>query len=463
MRKTTSVTKRLQCKKLAKVKRDSADSNKFFNLLTSELLFNKLEDELPEHRERLFHPTETLSMFLAQAMSGDRSCQNVVNRHAVERLCYGLKAPSVRTGGYCRARKRLPTHLVKCLTEHLAKEADTVASDKWRWRSKRVRIVDGTTLTMPDTEANQEAFPQSGGQEPGLGFPICRLVGITSLETGMLMNAAVGRCSGKGGDEQTLLRSLWNTFESGDVILGDAYFATYFFIAEMQKRGIDLLLEQHGTRRQSTDFRKGKRLGHEDHIIEYPKPKLRPYWMNEKDYLDSPEVVRVRELKRKGKIYVTTLMCHKSYSKEELSGVYKQRWNIEIDLRHIKDTLGMNILSCKSPEMVTKEIWVYMLAYNLLRVLMAQSALLSDLVPRQLSFKHCLQLWSWTQVKFLGLESSQFQQLMMLIAVQRNGERSGRIEPRAVKRRPKPYPLLTVPRDQAREEVRKNGHPKKLK
>ena len=277
------------------------------------------------------------------------------------------------------------------------------------------------------------------------------------------VNVAIGKCSGKGAGEQSLLRSMWETFERGDLILGDAIFTTYFFIVEILRKGVDLLLEQHGSRRKSTDFRKGERLGREDHIIEIPKPTIRPLWMSEKDFKNAPETVRVRELRRKSKTYVTTLISPKEYGKHELSDLYKRRWNIELDPRHIKETLGMNILSCKSPEMVVKEIWIYLLAYNLMRVLMAQSAALNNLAPRQLSFKHCLQLWGWAQLKLSLMDVSQLEQLMTLFASQRNGNRPGRIEPRAVKRRPKPYPLLTVSREEAREKIRKNGHPKKLK
>lgn len=336
-------------------------------------------------------------------------------------------------------------------------------SGDWRWQNRRVRIVDGMTVTMPDTPANQAAFPQQRGQKPGLGFPICRIAGITCLSSGALLNAATGRFSGKGGDEQTLLRAIQDTIERGDVVLGDAFFATYFFIAAMLGNGIDLAMEPLGSRRRSTDFRKGKKLGTKDHLIILTKPKRRPDRMDEIQYNEAPESLQIRELKVNNKILVTTLMCPTHYSQQVLKEWYKQCWHVELDIRNIKQTMGMDKLSCKTPDMAVKEIWVYLLAYNLIRLMMAQSALLADVVPRTLSFKHCLQLWTlWLQTESV-LDEERLHSLLMLIAQQVVGKRPGRIEPRAIKRRPKPYPLLVKPRAEARAEVRKYGHPKKLK
>jgi len=316
---------------------------------------------------------------------------------------------------------------------------------------------------MPDTVANQAVFPQQRGQKPGLGFPICRIVGITCLASGALINAAIGRFNGKGGDEQTLLRTIEDTFQPGEIVMGDAFFATYFFIARMQARGIDLLMEQQGARKRSTDFRRGKKLGERDHLIVIHKPKLRPEWMSETQYQAAPDTLTIRELKAGGKIIVTTMTSPKRYPKERLKSLYQSRWHVELDIRHIKDTMGMNILSCKTPEMAIKEIWVYLLAYNLIRLMMAQSALLADIKPRSISFKHCLQLWLIYMHHPQSLDDKKLAILFQMMAQQRVGNRPGRVEPRAVKRRPKAFPLLTKSRPLAREQVREYGHPKKLK
>jgi hypothetical protein len=443
--------------------RVNSDSYRFFNLLTSDVMLDKVEELLPDHRERLYPPTETLSMFLAQTMSADRSCQNAVNQAVFHRLCDGLTAGSTHTGGYCRARQRLPIEMVSSLTQHLGEHVIEQLPEGWRWQGRRVRIIDGTTVTMPDTSANQQVFPQQCGQQTGLGFPICRLVGITCHASGALLNAAIGPFNGKGGDEQTLLRTIQDTFQADDVVMGDAFFATYFFIATMQARGVDILMEQQGARKRSTDFRRGKKLGERDHLIMINKPKTRPYWMSEAQYDAEPDSITVREFKAGGKIMVTTLSCPASYPKAVLKSLYKSRWHIELDIRHIKDTMGMNILSCKTPEMAIKEIWVYLLSYNLIRLMMAQSALLADINPRSISFKHCLQIWLIYMQQSLALSDMKNGLIFQLMAQQRVGNRPGRIEPRAVKRRPKAYPLLMKPRDEARAEVRKYGHPKKLK
>ena len=434
-----------------------------FNLLMSNDLFKQVENLLPSHRERLFPPTETLAMFITQALSADRSCQHAVNQAAVYRLVSGLPNCSTHTGGYCRARQRLPTQMVAGLTRYLGQHIDQQLPNEWRWHGRRIRLVDGTTVTMPDTPENQAAFPQQRGQKTGLGFPICRVVGITCLGSGALLNAAIGRFNGKGGDEQTLLRSIQDTLEDDDIVLGDAFFPSFFFLAAMQDKGVDILMEQMGARRRVTDFRRGQRLGQRDHLVVINKPKIKPDWLSEQAYQAAPDSLVIREFKAGGKIMVTTLTCPKTNPKEELKALYKQRWSVELDIRHIKETMRMNILSCKTPQMALKEIWVYLLAYNLIRLLMAQSAFVANTLPRNLSFKHCLQLWLLWNHQANAASEEQWYVLYTFMAQQRVGNRPGRSEPRAVKRRPKAYPLLTVPRHEARQNVRKHGHPKKLK
>jgi hypothetical protein len=274
-----------------------------------------------------------------------------------------------------------------------------------------------------------------------------------------LLNAAIGPFKGKGADEQTLVRSIQDSFESGDILIADAYYASYFFIADMQAKGVDILMEQYGARRKSTDFSKGKRLGPKDHIIEIKKSKVRPHWMSVEDYEQAPDSIFIREFKTGGKIMVTTMSCPNYATKDELRQLYKSRWHVELDIRHIKETMGMGILSCKTPEMAIKEMWVHFLAYNLIRFLMMKSALLADICPRTISFKHCMQLWlSWSQ-QFTKMDQEKSQIIFMLIAQQTVGNRPGRMEPRAVKRRSKPYPTLKQHRHLARAEVLKNGHP----
>ena len=440
-----------------------SDSYAFFNLLTGPEFLNQVESLLPAHRERLFPPTETLSMFLSQAMSADRSCQKAVDEAAIKRLTGGLTRCSTHTGAYCRARQRLPVEMVATLVRHTGYLMAERTPRTWHWRGRAVRLVDGATVALPDTPENQAIYPQPSSQKPGLGFPLCRVVGIICLASGALLDATMGPCRGKGSDEQSLLRSMLDILESGEILLGDAFYATYFLLCELRERGIDGVFEQQGARRRSTDFRCGKRLGPRDHLIELRKPKIKPAWMSQVEYDRAPQALKVRELHCGGKILMTTLLCPKQTTKAALRALYRDRWHVELDLRNIKTTLGMEMLSCRTPAMAQKEIWVYLLAYNLIRLLMAQSALLAEVLPRQLSFKHTLQIWiAWRQSGTRS-DDDKLARLFILIAQQHVGKRPGRIEPRAMKRRPKPFPLLTKPRPIAREEVRKNGHPKKLK
>ena len=440
------------------------DAFRFFDLLTAPDLFDALEASLPDHRERLFPPTETLSMFMAQAMKPDRSCQGIVDDVAVKRLLHGLPLCSTKTGAYCKARQRLPVEMVSRMATTTGHLIAKKVPDRWRWFGRRVRLVDGTTVTLPDTPANQATYPQQSGQKPGVGFPICRIVGITCLASGALLNAVMGNFKGKGGSEQTLLRTLLDTLETGDLLLGDAYYATYFLLAELRLRGMDAVFEQHGARKRSTDFRRGKNLGSRDHLITLTKPKIRPEWMTAEQYESAPDSLIVRELEVGGKVLVTTLLCPKKIPKIALKALYKRHWQVELDIRNIKTTLGMETLSCKTPQMGEKEMWVYLLAYNLIRLIMLQSALLADVLPRSLSFKHTLQLWlAAGDILSHADDKENAADFLRLVAEQTVGNRPGRIEPRAIKRRPKNYPLLMQTRAEAREKVRKFGHPKKVK
>jgi hypothetical protein len=433
-----------------------------FNLLTGPELFDRVEALVPEHRERLFPPTETLSMFLAQALSADGSCRQVVNDAIVKRVVGGMTPGSTDTGGYCKARARLPLSMVSTLAREAGGLLAQGAASCWHWQSRRVRLVDGATVTLADTEANQAAYPQPSSQKPGLGFPICRVVALMCLGSGALLDTAMGPCVGKGSDEQSLLRKLLDTLEVDDILLGDAFYATYFLLAALIGGGVDGVFEQHGARKRSTDFSKGEQLGARDHIITLTKPSKRPDWMSPYEYDQAPDTLAVREFQAGGKVMVTTFLCPKETPKSVLKSLYRQRWHVELDLRNIKTTLGMEHLRCKSPEMAIKELWVYLLAYNLIRLLMAQAALLADQIPRQLSFKHTVQIWmAWQHRGGSTHTAVSLGALLVLIAEPRVGLRPGRTEPRAMKRRPKPFPLLTKPRQTAREDIRLYGHPKK--
>ena len=418
-----------------------------------------MEAHLPEHRERKFPPTVALSMFLGQVMSADGSCQNAVDEALVTRLLSGLEPGSASTSAYCQARARVPQAMICALTGQTAGLLSQSVPQAWLWRGRHVKLVDGTTAWMPDTPENQARFPQSEQQGAGTGFPQARVVGVISLAHGAVLDAAMDACQGKGTGEHSLLRRLCECFVAGDVMLADRYFCSYFLIAQMQKRGVEVLFEQHAARH--TDFRRGEKLGVRDHRVSWQKP-ARPGWMSVEEYQGYQDELTLREVKVGKKVLVTTFLNPRKTPKCELGGLFWQRWSVELDLRNIKTTLGMEHFSCKTPAMVEKEMRVYLLAYNLIRVLMAQAAHQAEVLPRQLSFKHTLQIWvAWSARQFLREAPEDTASLFILIAQIRVGDRPGRIEPRLIKRRPNRYTFLSVPRWKARQRIRRRGHPKK--
>lgn len=446
-----------------KIQTEQVGTFGFFNLLTSPELLSKVEQLQPEYRERKYPPTETLSMFLSQAMSADRSCQNIVNIKALQGSICGLNKVSTQTGSYCKARKRLPLKMISELTRCTSQLIDERLPNAWRWQGRKIKLVDGTTITMPDTPENQAAYPQQCGQKPGLGFPICRVVSVVCLASGSIVDSAIGPYKGKGADEHTLLRSMLDSLTTDDVLVGDAYYSSYFLWAELMARGVDAVFEQSGGRKRTMDFRKGKSLGRYDHIVTYPKPRKKPDWMAEEDYSRYPEELCIRELKIGNKILATTLLSSRQATKQSLKYLYKDRWNIELDFRNIKTTMGMEVFSCKTPDMVRKEMWAYLLAYNLIRLVMVQSAILADILPRQLSFKHSLQIWLAYNQMAVHNEHENLKVVCLLIVENTVGHRPGRIEPREVKKRPKEYKLLTRPRGEQKKRLRQFGHEKRKK
>lgn len=429
----------------------------FFNVLTSPELLEQTEAHLPEHRERLYPPTVTLSMFMRQALNEDGSCQKAVNGWTAQRVAEGFKSNGVDTGAYCRARQRLPVEMVKALTRESGRLLSTKALPGWRWRGRTVKLVDGSTFSMPDTPQNQACYPQLNTQTVGVGFPLARLLAVICLSTGAVLEAATGPFEGAGNSELGLLRALGAVFNRGDVMLADSFYCNYFILATLQAAGIDAVFEQHSGRARITDFRRGRQLGRRDHCMRWPKTQ-RPPWMTPEQYASFPDELIVRELSSAGRILVTTLLDPRRVRKQELSDLYCRRWNVELDLRNIKVTLGVEVLRCRTPQMVVKELWVHLLAYNLIRLLMAQSAAASGLQPRQLSFKHTVQLWTeWTARRLIPCTSYHDEPLWKLIAAVRVADRPGRLEPRKKKRRPKSYPWMKKSRPQERSEIGIHG------
>lgn len=451
MNATTKALKHQEKSALKKLKNRSFSTIEA--LITQPELLEVIQEELLSYRNRLYTPIQTLCMFVSQALRSDRSCQNVVNEMALS------TNQSVATGGYCKARQRLSETMVSGLTKAVANHNEEQVKTRWRWQGRTVYLVDGTTLTMPDTPANQESYPQTSALPKGLGFPICRMVGVMSLSTGSLMDACVSPYHGKGASEQTLLRNMLGVFKRGDVVLADAFYSTYFLLEHMIAHEIDILFVQHGARSRTTDFTSGVVLGENDHLIMLKKPKLKPEWMEQEEYDSAPNELTIREFKAGGKTLITTMLNPKKHPLKALGALYKQRWQIEVDFRNIKSTLGLRSLSCKTPQMAIKELWIYFLAYNLIRSIMLASAHQCTLLPREISFKHTLQLIE----AFSNNSNIPIKQLLRRICEKQIGNRTGRIEPRAIKKRRNEYPFLMKPRIIAREVIKQNGHLRKLK
>ncbi len=439
----------------------------FHDILDATRVEAAVASEHVTFNERLYTPLVTLCLFLSQVFSPDHSCREAVARLIVWLTVQGRKACAPETGSYCEARQRLPLAVIARLVRQAGRDQDDRAEGQWLWKGRHVALVDGTTASMPDTPRNQQAFPQSTSQGVGLGFPLVRMVALISLATGVVRDLALGPYQGKQTGETALFRTLWDGLRPGEVVLGDRYFASYFGIAGLATRGVDVLFRMH--QRRNVDFRRGRRVGVEDHVVTWAKP-ARPEWMDEATYAQMPDELVVRELRVKVErdgfrvdelVLVTTMLDAAADTKEELADLYLQRWNFELDLRSIKDVLQMDVLRCQSPEMVEKEIWMHLLAYNLIRGVMARAAEAHDETPRHLSFKGTLQTMTAFQDALRQASPEDrdrlVKEMLRAIASHRVADRFGRVEPRANKRRPKPQRYLTEPRKDARKRLMANA------
>lgn len=432
-------------------------SSYWINILEKNKLTSNIDKYTSNNRNRIYTQKQTLGMFLSQALNKDSSCQKVVNENSLKLKLHKISC-SIKTGAYCKARKRLDDLMISNMCQDLAIKSETKVNLRWKYKKKNIYLIDGTTLTMPDTISNQEKYPQSKVQKQGLGFPICRMVAIVSLYTGCIVNADISSYTGKGASEQTLLRNMLSTFKKGDLLLADAFYSTYSLINYLIEHEINFIFVQNGARSQTTNFNSGEYLGKNDHIITIKK-HFKPEWMDKKTYQNSPKELNIREVKIGGKILITNMLCPKETPAKEIQQLYKNRWQIEVDFRNIKSTLGLKSFTCKTPQMIKKEMWIYFLAYNLIRSIMLDSAIYNKIYPRQISFKHTLQLMQ--SYKYLQYKIIHYSKLLFLISKNIIGNRQGRIEPRALKKRPSKMPLLMKRRNEAREEIRKFGHPKK--
>lgn len=415
-------------------------------------------------RRCVLTPLRTFYAFLAQVLSADPSCRQAVAALLAWLVPQDAALPSGEDGPYCKARQRLP----KALPQQVARQVGAQLHGRLGRGSllggRPIKVIDGTTVSMPDTPANQQAYPQARTQKPGLGFPVMRLVAVFCLHCGALLEAASGPYRGKQTGETALLRTLLTSFIPGDVALADRYYCSYWQIALLQQRGVDSLFRMHQLRR--VDFRKGRKLGPDDHGVIWTKPVQKPDWMDEALYASLPAELEVREVRVRIQVpgfrvrvlvLATTLLDPKRYPAAELARAFRARWLAEVDLRSLKAALRMDVLRCKSPAMIHKELWMHLLAYNLVRTTAAQAAQQARIEPQEVSFTATMQLLRSFAPILALLEPGRAQRmqelLLKVLGRQVVGQRPNRYEPRALKRRPKCQKFLQEPRDQARKRL----------
>src|SRR5262249_19711203 len=343
-------------------------------------------------RDRIYSPLVTLWVFLGQVLSADSCCRAAVARLLAHRLCQGQSPCSAETGAYCQARKRLPEQFFSQVARQTGRALDDNADPGWLWKCRRVYVYDGSSVSMPDTQQNQSEYPQPVAQKPGLGFPLARIAAVFSLACGAVLDLGICRYAGKGQSELGMLRTLWDLFGPGDVLLADRLMCAWTEMVMLKQRGVDSVCRL--TSHRTADFRRGKRLGKGDHIVKWPKP-TKPRSVDREAYDALPEFLMIREVyvrveqpgfRTQTIIVATTLLDADEFSKDDLGQLYRARWNAELDLRSLKETMQMDILRCKTPQLVRQEMWTHILAYNLIRTIMAQAASKHGIDPRSISF-----------------------------------------------------------------------------
>jgi hypothetical protein len=442
----------------------------FTDILTEEVIEQALT-AVSGWLDRVFTPLVTLWVFLGQVLSADHSCRAAVARLVAHRLSRGQRPCSAETGAYCQARKRLPEAFFADVACSVGRNLDARAERDWLWKERRVYLFDGTTATMPDTPENQQAYPQVYNQKPGLGFPIARIGAVISLACGAVVSLGFCQYAGKGQGEVSLLRRLWDVLHPGDVLLGDRLLANWATIALLQQRGVELVGRLNTAHRRA-DFRRGQRLGPDDHIVRWAKPtSIRS--LDREEYHALPAFITVREtrirvrqpgFRTRSIVVVTTLLDPEQVTREDLATLYRARWHNELDLRSLKSSMQMRELRCKTPELVRKEVWAHVLAYNLIRTVMAQAAARHGVAPRSISFTGAMQTLEAFQ-PLLGFGAAQdaasrlrlYHDLLDAIATHRVGDRPDRYEPRVKKRRRNHYGWLTRPRAEMKRKMAKGA------
>jgi hypothetical protein len=420
-------------------------------------------------RDRLYTQERTFWAFLGQALSPNGSCQEAVTKCAVHLAREG-KVVSPDSGAYCRARARLPLERIEAVHQDALRQLDRGETPKRLWYGRRVNVVDGSSISMPDTPENQKKYPQPHGQKPGCGFPVMRLVAVFSLVTGAIRNCEKGALS---VSERALFHRLWDFFKPGEVVLADRGFSSYADFYLLARRRVDCVMRLHARRTVGVTLL--KKLGRHDGLVLWHKPQCRPKWITPEQWLAVPNTLKIRHITvhvtipgfRVHTIQIaTTLLDHRAFPPTAFEELYRRRWLAELFLRDIKISMRMDVLRCKTPDMVEKELAVHILAYNLIRITIWQAACEHAVHPFEISFKSTItHILQWAPVladprlankTFYNL----LRQFLQFIARSNVPQRPNRVEPRARKRRPKGYPLLNTPRRLFKDTPHRNRYQK---
>lgn len=415
-----------------------------------------------EFEVRSFPPWVVLWAFIGQVLDPDHSCRKALARIQAHLARLGGSALSTDTGGYCKARKRLPEGFFSGLARRMGAALFGRLRPVDLWCGRAVKVVDGTGCSMPDTPANQREYPQPSSQRKGCGFPAVSLVGVFCLTTGAALNIALGRVN---LHDLTLFRWLRSMFEPGDVMLADRGFCSFAEIALLFKRGVDTVMRLHQGR--AANLARPRVFHVKDRVETWKRPATCPKGLRKSDYRRLPKTLQIREVayrvatpgfRTRAITLATTLLDAQRYSAQALADLYFSRWTVELDFSYIKTTIQMDVLRCKTPDMVRKEIWTHLLAYNILRTLMWDAVLEHDVDPTRVSFKGTLQRVTVLSGPYCGPALHQANRMWAVllhdVATDLVPHRPDRAEPRVRKRRPKAYPLMTEPRAELKARLR---------
>lgn len=424
-----------------------------------QLVIDQLEIEF---RDRVYTPWVTLWLFLFQTMSGG-ACADAVSRLIAHRVSCDQEPCSPETGSYCAARNNLPETFYQSIFRKLGNSSLQQSPNAWKFFDRDVKVIDGTTVSMPETDRNCKQYPLQDPLRAGLSFPLARLLVVFSLSVGTALEVAISPYRGKRTGEYALLRRLVDTFEPNEILLGDAGFCSFCHLVELHQQGVDSVVKAEHSR--LCNLVAIKKLGKRDVLCRWPKPKGKPDTFDRVEFNELPDELFVRMVTvhvhqpgfRTTKFDVlTTLTDHRKYKLDELATLYFRRWQAELYLRDIKATLDMDKLRCKSPEMIRKEIYTHFIAYNLVRIQMAEAAQLLGIRPQEISFKSSLNTILQFQAQFQHMNDRVHAVLLATIVKRRVGKQPDRFEPRAVKRR-SPHALLTEPRREAKKRLLENN------